>query len=129
LWLWVKEISPLDFARMRSVFSSCQSPPSKGEFRRVSFCKKYKKSFEKVKTILSQNHFRLLSFPQYNRFDVPNTYGKSWTSRHFTDGRICGWKNTKTICIWAWNYSTDPMRASGHDVVGPLRHGLMNLKF
>jgi len=116
LWmaLWIKEISPLDFTKMRSIFAKCENNQTDG------FCKKYGEELAEVKEILTQNHNRLLSFPQYNRFDIPDVYGKSWTSRHFVDGWMCGGVGEYTVCMWAGNYSTEPMRDSGHQVLGPV---------
>lgn len=124
--LWVKWISPLDFTRMRQIFNSdfCSSSVISTEVEK-SLCNPYEKELTEIRTILSQNHNRIIWFPINNRFDVANSYGKSWTSRHFIDWWICWWKNQYTVCIRVGNLSTDPMRTSWHDIVWPIWYEIM----
>lgn len=123
LGLGVKELSPLDFTRMWSVFSLCRSWNWTKKINwspLTSLCENYATSFNQVKEILSRNDYRVLGFGQHNWLDIDWTYAKTWTSRHFIDGWACGGKNTYTVCVWIWNYNNDPMRTSWHDVAAPL---------
>jgi len=132
LGLGVKELSPLDFTKMWTIFNLCEqnsnlldiSINKKTEID--FFCKKYWDELLEVKNILSQNHNRLISFGQYNRFDILWSYSKSWTSRHFIDGRICGGTGPYSVCMRAGNYSTKPMLWGGHEVVWPIWYEIIN---
>jgi len=115
LWLGVKEISPLDFTKMWQIFNSSFCIKNNNKF-----CKDNEKNISKIKNILSDNQNRIISFGQYNWFDVPLSYGKSWTSRHFVDAWICGGKKDYTICMWAGNHTTEPMLGGGHEILGPV---------
>lgn len=124
LALWVKEISPLDFTKMRTIFSYDYSDSLLAK----NFLSTYKSARDQIKSILSINSNRLLSFPQFNRFDLPDTFVKSWTSRNFVDGRVCWWnKSWKTLCIRVWNYSAKSMKDSGYATAGSLRNEIMIL--
>jgi penicillin-binding protein 1C len=102
LGLGVKEISPLDFALMWTIFQE-QTDPA---FEYLAG------DIIQVREILSTNAYRLLSFPQENRFDLPGTYAKSGTSRNFVDGRVCGGKKNFTVCVRVGNYSAKSMKES-----------------
>jgi len=125
LALGVKPISPLNFARMRQIFAPDFCQNKSGNQSINNFCSTYQEYLSSIRQILSQNQNRLLWFNNNNRFTSPASYGKSGTSRHFIDGRICWWKKGYTVCIRAGNYDNSPMHAGGHDVVGPLRYAVM----
>jgi membrane carboxypeptidase/penicillin-binding protein PbpC len=85
----------------------------------------YDDAVRTVKYILWYNAYRLLSFEQYNRFDLPGTYVKSGTSRHFVDGRVCGGKADYTVCVRVGNYNAKPMRDSGYNTAGVIWNEVM----
>ena len=68
LSLGVKEISPLDFTRMRTIFSDVERPTTA---RNERFFQRFAPERAEVLKILSNNTHRLLSFPLHNRFDMP----------------------------------------------------------
>ncbi|HMT26694.1 MAG TPA: transglycosylase domain-containing protein [Candidatus Absconditabacterales bacterium] len=124
LALGVKEISPLDFAKMRTIFSYDYTDSVGAK----NFLTTYKSARETIKSILSINSNRLLSFPQFNRFDLPDPFVKSGTSRNFVDGRVCGaHKSGKLLCIRVGNYNAQPMKDSGYATAGSLRNEIMIL--
>lgn len=118
LALGSKEISPYDFTKMRTVFSTSPafSSPEPSPLRFDH------NTIRQITTILSSNSNRLLSFPQDNRFDIPNGYAKSGTSRGFVDGRTCGGRGARTVCVRVGNYSGRPTKDSGYSTAGALRH-------
>lgn len=118
LALGVKELSPLDFTKMWTIFQDQAS-------ERMSWLKSYDTSILEIKKILSSNMDRLLSFPQINRFDLPDTYVKSGTSRNFVDGRVCGGKWAYTVCVRVGNYNAAPTKDSGYHTAGVLRNAVM----
>ena len=78
--------------------------------------------------ILADNKNRLLSFGLDNNLDVHWWSGKTWTSRHFVDGRTCGINLSKKIvlCVWAGNYDQRPMKGSWIQTAGFLRNLIAN---
>lgn len=110
------EVSPLDLARVYQILN----PSYQWFFSNQHF-------LESIRAILSDNHARLLSFPLENRFDIPHTRVKSGTSRNFVDGRACGGVWDYTVCIRVWNYNAKPMKDSGYNTAGVLRHHVITL--
>lgn len=72
---------------------------------------------------------RILSFPQYNRFDRPRVFVKSGTSRGFVDGRVCGGllSQDQVVCVRVGNYNGKPMKDSGYNTAGVLRSAVIDL--
>ncbi len=115
LALWTKEISPLDFSKMWTIFQLDKKKYLTQKER--LFLEKYWKSINKVRDILSHNENRLLSFDIDNWLNVFWFFWKSWTSRRFVDWWVCWWNlnyDTKNyiICVWAWNYDWSPAKVS-----------------
>jgi len=71
---------------------------------------------------LSDYKNRLISFWIDNVLDVPGWAVKTWTSRHFVDGRTCSASREKQIvlCVWTGNYNWAGMKGSGAQTAGVL---------
>lgn len=123
--LWTKELTPIDFAKLWTIF--LMKDTQFNDNNKQQFFQKYWSSMEKIKEILSQNQNRLISFPQYNWFDLPSTFVKSWTSRNFIDWWVCGWKNDKIVCVWVGNYNAKPMKDSWYNTAWVIWNNVMKI--
>lgn len=115
LALWTKELTPLDFARMRKIFIFDQKNRSNMTDKEKIFYWKYWDDLRHIRNILSNNNYRLISFEQNNWLDIAWTFSKTWTSRHFIDWWTCWWVLDKIICVWTGNYDNRPITASWVD--------------
>jgi len=106
--LWTKNISPLDFSKMWTIFLFDDIT----NLKQKQFLEKYWKYIKIVKKILSENENRLLSFSENNWINIEWTFAKTWTSRHFKDGWACWGYRTYIVCVWAWNYDAMYMKES-----------------
>jgi penicillin-binding protein 1C len=132
LALGTKAITPVDLTQMRSIFAQCSSlekekswPTPSSHPWLASFCERYGKSLATISQVLSVNSFRRLTFPTYNRLDIPGVYAKTGTSRKFVDGRVCGGDGRYTVCVRVGNASGAPMKDSGYTTAGMLRHAVI----
>ena len=119
LWLsaalWTYEMSVLEFANLWRIFL----------LDNFSLSKSYSNWWQAVTEIykiLSDNKNRLISFWIDNVLDVLGWAVKTWTSRHFVDGRTCSASREKQIvlCVWAGNYNGAGMKGSGVQTAGVL---------
>lgn len=127
LALGTKEISPLNFAKMRTIFllDKHQHKSKNKQF----FYEEYWENLLKIKAILSNNENRKLSFLSDNWLDIEWTFGKTWTSRNFKDGLACGWVDKYIVCVRAWNYNASVAKVSAIETAWVLRNGVIrNLK-
>lgn len=71
-----------------------------------------------VLSILEDYQHKVVSFGQDSFLDTPGWAIKTWTSRHFVDGWICGFHGSsqQSICIWLWNFDNQPMKWSSSEV-------------
>ena len=120
--LWTKPITPLDFAKMWTIFL-LDKPKN---LKQKQFLEKYWKYIKQIKKILSDNWNRFLSFPQDNWLNVDWTFAKTWTSRHFKDGWTCWGYKSNIVCVRAWNYDAEPMKDSGVNTAGVIWNNVMN---
>lgn len=122
LALGTKEISPLEFTKLWTIFSN----ENEKEIRN----NKKKSSRNTIKNILSNNQYRLLSFPINNWLNSIWTFAKTGTSRGFRDGWTCGGftnSNENIICVWAGNYNGKPMKQSGSNTAGVIWANVIEL--
>ncbi len=87
---------------------------------------------EEITNVLADGSYRIHGFAHPERFTFPWRAIKTWTSRHYVDGRMCGVKLTTTtykarsyapwltMCVWMWNYEWAPMDAAWADSAGIL---------
>lgn len=122
LALGTKAITPVDLTQMRSVFAQCHSGTSE---RLNSWCLQYGKVLDTIAHVLMVNSYRRYTFPINNRLDMPGVYAKTWTSRKFVDGRVCGGDGRYTVCVRVGNASGAPMKDSGYTTAGMLWHAMM----
>lgn len=113
LALWTYELSPLEFARLREMRFLPQT----------SFVHRYEQQIKDLSNVLQDPQNRIISFGQENYLNVPWWIVKTWTSRHFVDGRVCGAHLAKDriVCVWMGNYNAKAMNASSVTTAGYLR--------
>lgn len=130
LALWSKDLSVLDFTRMWTIFQNKKNLDGRiinASVQQRNFFDVYAGSLVYIRWILGDNNHRLASFPQYNRFDIPGAYTKSWTSRWFVDGRVCGGYDDVTVCVWIGNYNGKPAKLAGYQLAGPVWHAVVQM--
>lgn len=111
LALGSKEISPLDFTRMRTIFHS---------YKDIHAFDEYTSYIEEIRDSLSQDSNRSLSFGANSWLTIPATFIKTWTSRSFVDWWACGGFLQYSLCVWTWNYDGQPMLDSWVNTSGLL---------
>lgn len=125
LALGTKEISLLDFAKMRTVFI-LDKKKNKSISENI-FYKKYGKDIYKIKKILWNNENRSISFGRNSWINVEWSFAKTWTSRHFKDWVACWWVKNYIVCVWTWNYNASPASASAIQTAWIIRNSVAKL--
>jgi len=105
------EMSPLEFVNLRRLFLRSEVWGQKRDFSSEELWEVWRDKINEILEILGQNKNRVISFGLDNNLNVPWWSVKTWTSRHFVDGRTC-WVNKEkqiVLCVWAGNLDQTPM--------------------
>lgn len=126
LALGTYELSPWQFVQLWRLFLPQWVPPG------------YEQQRKDIVDILSNPLNKMVSFGQDSFLATPGRAVKTWTSRKFVDGRICGGEPPLTppfkkggespstpswllICIWLGNQTNEPMLGASSEVGSYLR--------
>lgn len=113
LWSW--EVSLYELTNSYSIFANdwniCNIIISKSEERKCESVIE-KKYTNEVYDILSNNYFKIESFPINSNLDFSGKeiFAKTWTSRNFRDNWTIWFTNDYIIWVWAWNKDWSEMK-------------------
>lgn len=121
LALGTYEMSSIEFAKLWKVWFlwDTQMPAPKDAY---TFLDTYHIQIDDIANILQNSQNRLISFGQENYLNAPGWIVKTWTSRHFVDGWVCGAnvQKDRIICVRMGNYDAKPLRAGSVTTAGYL---------
>jgi hypothetical protein len=109
LALWTYEMSPLQFAQLWRILLPAYTPAW------------YEVQRTEIINILTDPLNKIVSFGQ-DTFLTPHGWAvKTWTSRKFVDGRICGvnpsvWSMWRVVCLRLGNQTNEPMLGASSEV-------------
>lgn len=106
LALGTYEISPYAFAQLWRLFLPWQMIPG------------YDTKTQEIVDILADPKNKVQSFWQDSFLLVPWRAVKTWTSRKFIDGWVCGVQQARwiTLCLWLWNVDNKAMKWPSSEV-------------